>query len=147
MGDSILGRDGCLNFFAGPTDSGFSASLNFYNVHYGATHIVGTSGGNTDDMREALRMMEQGLINPSAMVTHIGGLDAVVDTTMNLPGIPGGKKLIYNEISMPLTAIGDFAKLGETEPMFAELAEMVAKNNGMWNPAAEKFLLKTAKCI
>ncbi|HKL57186.1 MAG TPA: zinc-binding dehydrogenase, partial [Sphaerochaeta sp.] len=52
--DHILGRDGCLNFFAGPERTDFSASLNFYNVHYASTHIVGTSGGNTDDMRESL---------------------------------------------------------------------------------------------
>ncbi|MCL2473192.1 MAG: zinc-binding dehydrogenase, partial [Treponema sp.] len=34
MGDYLLGRDGCLNFFAGPTDTAFSANFNFYNVHY-----------------------------------------------------------------------------------------------------------------
>ena len=45
MGDALLGRDGCLNFFAGPTKTDFSAMFNFYNVHYGATHICGTSGG------------------------------------------------------------------------------------------------------
>ena len=28
----ILGRDGCLNFFAGPTDNKFSAEMNFYDV-------------------------------------------------------------------------------------------------------------------
>ena len=39
-GDKILGRDGCLNFFAGPIDPKFSAMFNFYNVHYGSTHIV-----------------------------------------------------------------------------------------------------------
>ena len=44
MADRLLGRDGCLNFFAGPVDPKFSASFNFYNVHYASTHIVGTSG-------------------------------------------------------------------------------------------------------
>ena len=44
--DAILAFDGCLNFFAGPSDPKFSASFNFYNVHYGYTHVVGTSGGN-----------------------------------------------------------------------------------------------------
>ena len=78
LGDNILGKDGCLNFFAGPTDPFFTAKLNFYNVHYNSTHIVGTSGGNTDDMIESLKMMENGLINPAAMITHIGGLNAVV---------------------------------------------------------------------
>ena len=60
QGDRILGRDGCLNFFAGPLDPQFRAEFNFYNVHYASTHIVGTSGGNTDDMREALELMAAG---------------------------------------------------------------------------------------
>jgi threonine dehydrogenase-like Zn-dependent dehydrogenase len=95
---SILGFDGCLNFFAGPTNPDFRAEVNFYNVHYAFTHIIGTSGGNTDDMRESLRLIREGRINPAVMITHIGGLDAVVDTTLNLPQIPGGKKLIYTNI-------------------------------------------------
>ncbi len=74
--DKILAYDGCLNFFAGPTNPAFSAQYNFYNVHYNATHVAGNSGGNTDDLIESLDLMTSGLINPSAMVTHIGGLDA-----------------------------------------------------------------------
>ena len=65
QGDRILGMDGCLNFFAGPTDAQFSAAVNFYDVHYLSHHIVGTSGGNTDDMIESLRLMEKGVINLS----------------------------------------------------------------------------------
>ncbi|GFI11075.1 mannitol-1-phosphate 5-dehydrogenase [Lachnospiraceae bacterium] len=145
--DEILGFDGCLNFFAGPTNNKFKAEMNFYNVHYAYTHIVGTSGGNTSDMREAIQMMNSGAINPAAMITHIGGLDAVVDTTLNLPKISGGKKLIYNQISMPLTAISDFEKLGKTDPIFAKLAELVNGHNGLWNGEAEKYLLENAQHI
>lgn len=47
------------------------------------------------------------------MITHIGGLDAYADTTLHLPEIPGGKKLIYTQIHMPLTAIEDFRKIGK----------------------------------
>ena len=144
MGDRLLGRDGCLNFFAGPVDPAFSAMLNFYNVHYESHHLVGTSGGNTDDMIESLRMMESGRINPSAMITHIGGLDAVIDTTLNLPKIPGGKKLIYTHVSMPLRAIDDFAELGRTDPLFAALDGFVRANNGLWCAEAEKYLLEHA---
>ena len=147
QGDSILCKDGCLNFFAGPTDPNFSASLNFYNVHYSFTHIVGTSGGNNDDMRESLDMMSKGLINPTAMVTHVGGLDSVVEATLHLPEIPGGKKLIYTHISMPLTAIDDFAKLGEKDPFFRDLADITAKSGGFWSPEAEKYLLAHGKPI
>ncbi|MEL7598842.1 MAG: zinc-binding dehydrogenase [Proteiniphilum sp.] len=137
---AILGFDGCLNFFAGPNDPGFSAMLNFYNVHYAYTHIVGTSGGNNDDMVEALEIMSKGL-DPAGLVTHIGGLNAVADTTNNLPSIPGGKKLIYTHIDMPLTPIADFGKLGETNDVYRELAEICDRHTGLWNLEAEAFLL------
>ena len=143
----ILGYDGCLNFFAGPTDNKFKAEFNFYNVHYQATHLVGTSGGNTDDMKESIEMMTAGKLNPASMVTHIGGLNAVVDTVLNLPSIPGGKKLIYNHIDMPLTAIADFEEAGKSDPLFAKLDEICKANNGLWSSEAEKYLLANAKEI
>jgi L-sorbose 1-phosphate reductase len=144
QGDAILGFDGCLNFFAGPTDPDFKAEFNFYNVHYAFTHIVGTSGGNTDDMRESLNLMAEGKINPAVMITHVGGLDAVVDTTLNLPQIPGGKKLIYTNISMPLISLYNLGEHGKTDPFYAGLHEIVAKNNYIWNLEAEKYLLENA---
>ncbi|MDD4776965.1 MAG: zinc-binding dehydrogenase [Fermentimonas sp.] len=140
QGDAILGFDGCLNFFAGPNDPDFSAMLNFYNVHYAYTHIVGTSGGNNNDMVEALDVMSKGL-DPAGLVTHIGGLNAVADTTNNLPSIPGGKKLIYTHIDMPLTPIADFGKLGEFNDVYRELAEICNRNKGLWNLEAEAYLL------
>lgn len=141
LGDDLLADDGCLNFFAGPTDKNFKVPFNFYNVHYGSTHIVGTSGGSTDDMLEAIELAASGRLQPSFMVTHVGGLDAVPETVLNLPDIPGGKKLIYNGVTMPLTAITDFARLGETDPLFRRLAELVSETHGVWNEAAEKHLL------
>lgn len=144
QGDAILGHDGCLNFFAGPTNKEFTANLNFYNVHYASTHIVGTSGGNTDDMIESLTMMSTGKLNPSVMVTHVGGIDSVIDTVLRLPEIKGGKKLIYTHIDMPLTAIEDFAELGKSNPVFAQLAKLCEQNHGLWNGEAEKYLLANA---
>lgn len=140
QGDAILGFDGCLNFFAGPADKDFSASLNFYNVHYAYTHIVGTSGGNMDDMNEALEVMTKGL-DPAGLVTHIGGLNAVPGATLNLPGIPGGKKLIYTHADLPLTAISDFEEAGKKDPLFATLHEICTRHNGLWNTEAEEYLL------
>jgi len=140
--DSILAEDGCLNFFAGPADPNFSAKFNFYNVHYAGTHVVGTSGGNTSDMAECLDMMGRGLLNPAILVTHIGGLGAVPEATLRLPEIPGGKKLIYTHIDLPLTAISDFEERGKTDPLFAKLHELCAANNGLWCAEAEKILLR-----
>jgi len=147
MGDQILGYDGCLNFFAGPSDKSFSANVNFYDIHYNSKHIVGTSGGNTEDMNISLNMMGKGLINPTSMITHIGGLNSVAETTINLPNIPGGKKLVYTNIDMELTAIKDFRELGKNDPVFAKLADIVESNNGLWCAEAEKYLLANSKPI
>jgi len=139
--DAILAFDGCLNFFAGPGDPNFSASFNFYNVHYGYTHVAGTSGGNNDDMVEALDLMSKGL-DPAGLVTHIGGLNSVIEATNHLPEIPGGKKLIYTHLEMPLTPIADFAKLGESNPVYKHLATICDKNKGLWSVEAEAYLLE-----
>jgi threonine dehydrogenase-like Zn-dependent dehydrogenase len=140
--DQILGRDGCLNFFAGPTDTTFAGLINYYNVHYNSAHVMGTTGGNTNDMIESLRLTEKNLINPAVMVTHIGGLNSVAETTLTLPEIPGGKKLIYTGINMDLTAIDDFAALGKTNQHFAKLAEITSRSKGLWSTEAERYLLE-----
>ncbi len=145
--DKVLRFDGCLNFFAGPTNPEFSAKFNFYNVHYNATHVAGNSGGNTDDLIESLDLMAAGKLNPSAMITHVGGLDSVIETTLNLPNIPGGKKLVYTHIKMPMTAIDDFRNLGQDSELFKGLADIVEKHNMLWCAEAEKFLLEHADKI
>ena len=149
LGDSLLCEDGCLNFFAGPTDSDFSAKINFYKAHYLQTHIVGTSGGNREDMVAASMLMEKNIINPSTMITHIGGLDAIIETTLDLPKISGGKKLIYTGISLPLSRIDDFEKLSctniEHSHLYKELDRICKKHGGIWNAEAEKYLLNNGK--
>lgn len=147
LADAILGFDGCLNFFAGPTHPEFKAEVNFYNVHYGSTHVVGTSGGNTDEMREALKLMAASTINPAVMITHIGGLDAVVETTLNLPNIPGGKKLIYTNIALPLISLAELESSGRNNPLHAALHELVSRNGGIWSRDAEEYLLRHAPPI
>ena len=138
--DAILGFDGCLDFFSGPKNPDFSARFNFYNVHYEAHHIVGTSGGNSDDMKEAILLMGKGM-DPAGLITHIGGLNTVVDTTLNLPDIKGGKKMVYTQLTMPLTAIADFGEAGKTKPVYAELDRLCKAHHGLWNPEAEAYLL------
>lgn len=139
----ILGRDGCLNFFAGPTDKKFSATMNFYDVHYNSTHVMGTTGGNTADMIESLELTAAKRINPAVMITHIGGLDAAAETTLNLPKIPGGKKLIYTHLTMPLIALEDLRKRGEElgDARYTALADIVDAHKGLWCPEAEEYLL------
>jgi hypothetical protein len=108
---------------------------------------VGTSGGNTDDMKEALDLMATERINPAVMVTHIGGLDSVIDTTLRLPEIPGGKKLIYTNISMELTALDELKEKGLKDPLLRELAVIVQEHNGIWSKEAEDYLLENGRPI
>ena len=141
LADGILGTDGCLNFFSGPSDADFAAKVNFYNIHYAGTHVMGTTGSSTADMEECLALIADRKLNPALLISHVGGLSAVLEATLHLPELPGAKKLIYTHVDMPLTAIADFPKLGENNPLFAELAKLTAKTNGLWNSEAEEYLL------
>lgn len=142
LGDRLLAFDGCMNFFAGPTDNQFKAEINLYNAHYTSSHILGTTGGNNDDLIEANALAAAGKIEPAVMVTHVGGIDSIIDATLHLPNIPGGKKLTYTQFDMPLTAIDDFEELGKTDPLFAKLDEACKENRGMWSAKAEKILFE-----
>jgi len=67
-------------------------------------------------------------------------------TTLN-PQIPGGKKLIYTNISLrlsPLSALGDS---GKNDAFYAGLHKIVSKNDYIWSLEAEKYLLANAKPI
>ncbi len=147
QGSRLLGLNGCLNFFAGPPRKDFTAAINFYDVHYMGHHVVGSSGGNNDDMREALDRMGRGELNPAVMITHVGGLDAARQTVLDLPKIPGGKKLVYTQVAMPMTAIADFPALADQNPLFAGLAEVTQSNGGLWSSEAEAYLLANAPSI
>lgn len=147
QGNQLLGSYGCLNFFAGPSNTEFSATLNFYNLHYEAHRYTGTSGGNTNDMIEVLDMFSKNKLRPEILISHVGGLDSVIETTLNLPHVPGTKKLVYTHISMPMTAISDFAKLGESDPLFKALAEICFCHDGLWSVEAESYLLEHGKKI
>jgi hypothetical protein len=90
--------------------------------------------------------MSRGQIDPAGMVTHVGGIDAVRETILGLPSIPGGKKLIYTHIEMPLTPLDELSDLAARadEPLrsiYQELDRLVAGANGIWCRAAEEFLL------
>ena len=143
----LLGFGGCLNFFAGPTNQKLMAEFNFYNVHYLMHHVVANSGGDVKDMADSVDWIGKGYLHPEVMITHVGGLDSAAEATLSMLKVPGGKRLVYTHVKMPMTAIEDFAKLGETEPFYAELARLCEANNGLWCKAAEDYLLAHAPKI
>lgn len=142
--EKICRTDGCVNFFAGPPVHDLPGSLNLYRVHYDGIHVVGTAGSIPSDMTDVLSLMEDGKINPGAIVSHILGLPAVEATLYAMEKPNGAKKVCYNELDIPLIAIDDFPQLGKTDPMYAELAAIVQKNGGMWCAEAERYLLAHA---
>jgi len=67
--------------------------------------------------------------------------------TCRLPNLPGAKKLIYTHISMPLTAISEFREKAKEDPLFAGLADICERHDGLWSGEAEEFLLSNGKSI
>ena len=129
-----------LNFFAGPLDKGFSAKMNFFDVHYNMIHIVGNSGGNTKDMKEAISLIEQGTVQANKIVSHIMGIDQVVSSTLQIRTLPPGKKVVYTHLEFPRYSLDDLlkGKMGE------EIAACMQKHQGFWNAEAEALLLGRA---
>lgn len=144
MAEKIAAFDGCINFFAGPAVHDLQGSLNLYRVHYDGIHLVGTAGSIPVDMTDVIHLIEQGAINPSVMVSHVLGMDAVPATVMAMEHPSGAKKVCYNELDIPLVALEKLAELGKTNPLWAKLDEIVKANGGMWCPAAEEYLLANA---
>jgi len=140
----LLGFGGCLNFFAGPTNQQLMASFNFYNVHYLMHHVVANSGGDVKDMADSVDWIGKGYLHPEVMITHVGGLDSAAQATLDLPKVPGGKRLVYTHVNMPMTAIADFAEKGKSDPFYAELDRLCQANHGLWCKEAEDYLLAHA---
>ena len=139
--EKLLGWDGCFNFFAGPIDPAFTAPINFYNIHYNAAHYVGTSGSNTQDMIDAVKLIENKTVSVGKIATHVMGLNAVCDTVLDLPNIPGGKKICYSQKKYPLTSVDQFGTGSQFEK---ELKEIIEKHGGVWNLEAERYFLENA---
>ncbi|MFI3254769.1 MAG: zinc-binding dehydrogenase [Eubacteriales bacterium] len=145
--DQILGYDGCHNSFAGPVDKNCSALLNYYHVHYSSHHVVGTSGGSPEDMQQCVDLSVNGDVNPCFMVTHICGLEAVPEGILtDLASGKNGKMLCYTHTDLPMVALSDFTKLGQSDDKYKDLYQKLGsicdKNNHIWNLEAEKALLE-----
>lgn len=147
MAEQICREDGCVNFFAGPPVHDMPGSLNLYRVHYDGIHVVGTAGSIPQDMIDVIHLIEKDAINPGAVVSHILGLNACIDTLMAMEKPSGAKKVCYPSLNLPLIAIEDLEKLGETDPLCAELSKIVKRNGGLWCTEAEQYLLAHAPKI
>lgn len=134
MAGRLMNTDGCLNQFAGPVDKSFSANLNFYDVHYNFTHVVGTSGGNAENEAKAAKLIADHKLDVAKVITHVLGLNAAAETTLSQPEIGGGKKLIYTHKNF------DRIELDKVDPE-TELGKILKSNNGVWSHEAEQWIL------
>ncbi len=147
LAEQICREDGCVNFFAGPAIHDMPGSLNLYRVHYDGIHVVGTAGSIPEDTLDIIHLIETGDINPAVVVSHILGLNAVVDTMKAMERPNGAKKVCYTGINLPLIAVDDLPELGKTDPLCKALADIVAKHDGLWCAEAEEYLLANAPKI
>lgn len=147
LAEEICREDGCVNFFAGPAKHDFPGSLNLYRVHYDGIHVVGTAGSIPEDTIDSVKLIEEHIIDPSIMVSHILGLNAYADAIFDMEHPSGLKKICYTHLDLPLVSIDEFEERGKTDPLFARLAEIVKANNGLWCKQAEDYLLANAPRI
>ncbi len=147
MSENICREDGCINFFAGPAVHELSGSLNLYRVHYDGIHVVGTAGSIPEDTIDVIKLIEEKVINPGVLVSHILGLKAVPEGVFSMASPSGAKKVCYPSIDIGIVAVSDFEKLGEKDPMFAELNCICKKNGGLWCTEAENYLLKNGPVL
>ncbi|MBQ9070252.1 MAG: zinc-binding dehydrogenase [Clostridia bacterium] len=147
MAEQICREDGCINFFAGPSQHDLQGSLNIYRIHYDGIHVLGTGSSIPQDMRDVLKLIETNTIRPAALISHILGMNAYVDTMMTMSTPTGAKKLCYTGLDIPLIAIDELDEWGNKDTLYAELAGIVKKNGGLWCVEAEEYLLANAPKI
>jgi len=147
MAEEICREDGCINFFAGPSKHNLQGSLNLYRIHYDGIHVVGTAGSIPEDTADTIKLIEDGIIDPSIVVSHILGLNAYADAIFDMEHPSGMKKVCYTHLNLPMVAVEDFAEAGKTDPLFAKLDEIVKANGGLWCQEAEEYLLANAPKI
>lgn len=147
MAEKICREDGCINFFAGPPQHDLQGSMNLYRIHYDGIHVLGTGGSIPQDMRDVLALIESNAIRPQALISHILGMNAYVDTMMAMATPSGAKKLCYTGLDIPLIAIDELEDWGKKDPLYNELYKIVKANGGLWCVEAEEYLLKHAPKI
>ncbi|MBQ0110328.1 MAG: zinc-binding dehydrogenase [Oscillospiraceae bacterium] len=147
LAEKICKEDGCINFFAGPAVHDLQGSLNLYRIHYDGIHVVGTAGSIPEDTVETIKLIEQNKINPASVVSHILGLNAVIDSVYAIEKPNGLKKVCYPGLDIPLIAIDELEQWAQKDLLYAKLYEIVKQNNGLWCSQAEEYLLANAPKI
>lgn len=89
-------------------------------------------------MKDAIRCIENKVVDLAKIATHVMGLNDVCDSIMQLPTLPGGKKIVYSQKNYPITDVNSFG----AGAMEEKLKEIVKKHNGLWSAEAERCFLE-----
>lgn len=147
MAEQICRADGCVNFFAGPAVHNVPATINLYRIHYDGIHVVGTTGSIPADTLDIIRLIEEGTLDPSPIISHILGLRDVPGAVFAMEKPSGAKKVCYPHLDIPMIAIDELGEWGKKDPLWAELDRIVKAHGGLWCPEAERYLLANAPKI
>ena len=93
-------------------------------------------------MRTAIRLIEEKKVNVAKVVTHILGLDSVVETTLNQPEIAGGKKVVYTQKKFDLKSLDEI--INDENNI---LGNILKESNGVWSKKSEDYVLDKAEEI
>ena len=98
-------------------------------------------------MRAAVKLIEEKKIDVRKVVSHILGLDAAAHTTLNLPQIIGGKKMVYTQKALPLISLNTLLQEEPETDFLRQLKQLLVASGGLWSKQAEDFVLKNAPGI
>lgn len=131
-----LKEDGLMNIFAG-IPAGKEGLLNIKGIASGGHRFIGSSGSRTYHLKHTIDLVESGRLDPSTALAAIGGMN---DLKLGLDGVanakfPGKTVIFPNCKDLPLTPIGDIAKLDQS------IGDALAGKNSSYNLEAEKALL------
>ena len=93
---------------------------------------MGTSGGNTEDMKQSIELIDINSCNVANISTHKLWLVHAVVTTNALPELEGSKKIVYTHKKFPLTEVDKFDENSDDE-YIRELKSIVERNGKLWS--------------
>lgn len=131
-----LADGGVLNIFAG-IQRGVTARLPIWEIATRNVRIVGTTGSSLADMAHTRDRMEAGLLDTTASLAAVGGLDALKDglEAVRDGRFPGKTVILPHVADLPLTALAD---LKNVRPA----AYQKLRDGRYWTSEAEAELMR-----
>ena len=135
-----LAEDGLMNIFAG-IPAGKEASLPVEGIAAKGFRFIGSSGSKTQDLRNTIKFVQEGMLKPVSALAAIGGMKVLKEglEAVATAKFPGKTVIFPNCLDMPLTAVGDIATL-------LPGLEKTFDADGNYSLETEKALLEKFEC-